>query len=99
MWGGKGRNKLGFAAVYCNDNINNKAYISMIVVKKEYQYRGIGTKLLEEVIKIVRDAGMKIIILEVAKGNDKARNFYGKQGFLQVNETEGSYFMGKEINK
>lgn len=71
----------------------------MIVVKKEYQYRGIGTKLLEEVIKIVRDAGMKIIILEVAKGNDKARNFYGKQGFLQVNETEGSYFMGKEINK
>lgn len=96
---GKEEIKLGYVAIYCNDNINKRAYISMIVVKKDYQYKGIGTKLLEEAIKTAQKERMETIVLKVAKDNIKAQNFYRKHGFWQINEMGNSYLMGKVISK
>ena len=88
---------LGFIAFYCNDCIDYRAFISMVVVKNRYHHKGWGTRLLEEAINISRSMGMKILSLEVARENKIAQAFYKKQGFLLIKEEKNSCFMSKDI--
>lgn len=88
---------IGYVAVYCNDKEYNRAFISMIIVKKSWQSRGMGTMLLKAAIKAAKEMGMQKISLEVAKENKVAVYFYRKHGFSQVKENEYSSFMEKEI--
>ena len=73
---------VGYAAFYCNDIITELAYLSMIVVKKEYQHFGIGKALMERMKTICMDKGFRAIRLEVDVNNNKARNLYHKCGYV-----------------
>ena len=57
----------------------------------DYQRKGIGTMLLDEVISKTIDAGLKNIVLEVRSSNEKAINFYTKNGFKIINVRKGYY--------
>jgi ribosomal protein S18 acetylase RimI-like enzyme len=61
-------------------------YIDQIAVKKEYQRRGCGTRLLAEVFALARDKGIKTIALDTWSFNQQARSFLRKQGFSPFNE-------------
>lgn len=89
---------IGYAAFYCNNISERKAYISMIAVKDQYGHYGIGTKLLNEVIKISKNSGMKFLCLESDKQNIKANAFYKKHSFFIVNDTGNSFFWEKRIS-
>ncbi|MCX6731111.1 MAG: N-acetyltransferase [Candidatus Roizmanbacteria bacterium] len=56
--------------------------IQRLHIIPEYQRRGIGSKLIEEVIKTFPKA-LKIE-LEVEKQNERALTFYQKQGFQRI---------------
>lgn len=71
----------GYASFYCNDLNTKTAYLSMIVVKKEYQHFGIGKALMERMKTICMDKGFRAIRLEVDVNNNKARNLYHKCGY------------------
>ncbi len=86
---------IGYAAFYCNNIAEQKAYLSMIAVKKQYEHCGIGTKLLNESIKIARNSGMKFLCLESDKQNFRATAFYEKHGFSVIYETERNYLWKK----
>lgn len=63
-------------------------YIKDVVVKPEYQHKGIGKMLIDELLKFVRDNGIKetSIFVELCAMPDKIP-FYEKQGFF-ANEAQ-----------
>lgn len=70
--------------------------ISM-AIKNEYRSKGLGTKLIEEVIKIYKIQGIKALSLSVDKQN-LAYKLYIKQGFSIFSETETSVSMIKYLS-
>jgi ribosomal-protein-alanine N-acetyltransferase len=65
-----------------------KGHLISLVVGRRQRRQGIGTRLIEEVIR--RSAGIPLS-LEVRVGNRGARRFYGALGFREV-ETMKSYY-------
>ena len=76
-----------------NDIVNKKAFLSMIIVGRKFQGSGFGQKLLDYVIHDSRKSGMQILSLEVNKSNCTALKFYGKNGFVNEDENDSSFFM------
>lgn len=58
--------------------------ITNIVVKKDFRKKGIGNKLLAELIKFAKTNNKDKIILEVNKTNLPAIKLYEKNGFKNV---------------
>ncbi len=52
-----------------------------LIVKKEYRGRLVGQKLLEKMEQYFKSVGCKALILGVFGYNDKAINFYTKNGY------------------
>ena len=63
------------------------AYISKLATNPDSQVIGIGTKLLTEIISILKGEDIKRIELIVELDNSKAIKFYKKLGF----QIEGTY--------
>ncbi len=56
-------------------NINN------VVIKEAYRRKGFASALMDEVIKICKREKVKKLYLEVATGNEAAKELYAKFGF------------------
>lgn len=63
-----------------------------LAVKKQYRQKGIGTKLMNEMLKFLRKVPYKQVSLAVKKEN-YAVKMYQKLGFQIVNETLEEYSM------
>lgn len=72
---------MGVIAFYCNDDVMKEAFLSMIVVKQEYQKIGVGKKLLLYMESVCQKYGMEKIKLNVAGTNLKAQSFYVRNGY------------------
>ena len=72
----------------------DKSELVYIYVKEEYRNKGIATKLLNEAITDLKQKEVINITLEVNENNQKAINFYLKNGFKTVALRENYY--GKE---
>lgn len=70
----------GFIAYYCNDD-SRSAFVSMLMVREEYQRQGIGRTFLDQVIADCKKVGKDQIRLEVDADNIKGLSFYRKNGF------------------
>lgn len=75
-----------------------------IVVKKDQRNLGIGSKLLEEIIKKAIEINSKTITLEVNENNLPAIKLYEKYGFKQIglrkkyyNNTDNAIIMTKLV--
>lgn len=75
---------IGYIAYYRNDFDNYNAYISTVVIKKEYRGMGIGKSLLRKVISDCESHGFTTIKLEVDNNNDKAIFLYKSFGFMRT---------------
>lgn len=90
-----------YAKIIYNQKINNYdvSYIKNVVdfklleeKCKEYRGKGIGTKLMETMLKILKDKGYKKTSLAVQKDN-YAVKMYKKVGFKIIDENEQEYIM------
>ena len=72
---------VGFAGVI--DTLD-QLEITNIVVKKKFRKKGIGNKLLQDLIKIAKEKGKIEITLEVNNINLPAIKLYEKNGFKKV---------------
>ena len=59
----------------------DSATVCQLAVKKEYQNKGVASRLLEESFKILKDNDVLFYTLEVREHNDKAISLYKKMGF------------------
>lgn len=82
-------NQIGVLATHITDN--GDLFINEINLLKEYQGKGIGTKILSDILNNNLD---RRIILQVFKDNP-AINLYKRLGFKIYNETETHYQMEK----
>ena len=65
--------------------------IFKIGVKKEYQRKGVGTKLIQKLIEIAKEKNISKIFLEVKASNLSAYNFYKKLGFKEMYRRKNYY--------
>jgi ribosomal-protein-alanine N-acetyltransferase len=65
--------------------------IFKIGVKKKYQRKGVGTKLIQKLIEIAREKNISKIFLEVKASNLSAYNFYKKLGFKEMYRRKNYY--------
>lgn len=72
-------------------NITKKGHVVSIAVLPEYRKRGIGTSLILQAMKEMRNYGMRECYLEVRVSNQIAKNLYGKIGFKEVKTIQGYY--------
>lgn len=91
-------NILGYCAFYANNPKTKDVYITLIAVKPMYQNTHIGKRLLRTLVDMAISRGLLTISLEVKKDNQKAINFYRRNGFTVVGEkTSSSYLMSKSL--
>lgn len=57
------------------------AELDEIFVKPEYRSKGIGSKLVHEFLKWIKEIGAKRMMVQTFAASDKAINFYKKFGF------------------
>lgn len=73
----------GFISFYANDNVTLTAFLSMIVVRKAFQGKKIGSRFLRDATSILRQRGFSALRLEVRKDNTSAIRFYIRKGFTR----------------
>ena len=62
----------------------------------DYQGRGVGSFMLEQLDHLARLRGCTHLVLEVAENNNDALTFYRKRNF---NKLDATYFMAHKIER
>lgn len=88
---------VGFIAFYNNDRINYSGFLSMLIVKNQFQGYGVGSMLLKLCIEQCKKDGMATLRLEVNRENARAIHLYEKLGFKEVEKSEDSIFLEKKL--
>ena len=66
------------------DKWNNRMRVWEFLVEEEYRRRRIGTLLMKHAVKIARDKGARMLVLETQTNNAPAIEFYLKFGFQLI---------------
>lgn len=61
-----------------------RVYVSRMIVKKKYRNRGIGSEILEFLIRKAKEMGYSEMTIGVDKDNVNALHLYRKYGFTEV---------------
>ena len=73
-----------------------RVYVSRMIVKKDYQNRGIGSEILKFLIEKAKEMGFSEMTIGVDKDNVKALHLYKKFGFTEIlfdgADENGEYF-------
>jgi GNAT superfamily N-acetyltransferase len=80
---------IGFATTFIAwySWVGKTFYLDDIYVKEKFRHLGLGSKIMEEVIKMAREAGCKKIRWQVSEWNENAINFYKKLG-AEIDDVE-----------
>jgi len=96
--------RLEFGLSNISERLVKKGHIISIAVMEEFRRRGIGSKLIEEALKRLKECGASEVYLEVRISNYPAITLYRKMGFKAVRiiegyyrDGEGAYLMVKEL--
>lgn len=76
-----GEKVIGYAGVWI---LGDEGHISNVAVDPDYRRKGIGSKLLEAFLALMKTHGATSATLEMRVSNDAARNLYEKHGFKSV---------------
>lgn len=79
---------VGYFGLWC---LFDQAQITTIGTKKEYQKQGVGSFMMEQLIRIAIDNECEFITLEVRVSNQVAQNLYMKHGFETINIRKDYY--------
>ena len=71
----------------------HRGWINYFAVHPEFQSRGYGKQLMDNVENRLRELGCPKIILQIREGNDKVFSYYQKLGFVEEKRTN----MGKRL--
>ena len=74
----------------------DEAHVTNVAVAPSSQRRGIGRRLMVEILRTARDAGMTCSTLEVRAGNSAALHLYESLGFERSAVRRGYYPDNKE---
>ena len=89
---------------------NEEAWISSILIHNSFQKKGIGTKAVRAIIKMLKDTyDIKTVLIGILSGNAIGRGFWSKMGFNYIrtieqyiklnNKNEDFIIMKKDLKK
>ena len=81
---------------YSFQKIFDEGYINNIAIKREYQSKGYGTKLFEDLIERAQKFEVKALTLEVEDDNERAIKVYKKFGFIEEGRRKNFYLNKKD---
>jgi len=84
---------VGFVVGFLSSETTGRIF--SLAVHPSYQNRKLGSALLKDIIQVFRRIEVSEIILEVRKGNVKARKFYKRHGFYQTGVVDKYYNDGE----
>jgi ribosomal protein S18 acetylase RimI-like enzyme len=87
-----GERLAGFAIMQFGEE---RAHLSLLAVRPDYQRQGVARRMLEWLIESALTAGIAGIHLELRETNLGARRFYLNQGFVETVRIPG-YYRGVE---
>lgn len=79
---------VGYAGIWKSID---EGHITNIVTKKEKRGKHIGTKMLEEIIKLAKVKNLRCVTLEVNEYNKPAIKLYKKYNFVEVGKRKKYY--------
>jgi len=74
----------------------DEAHLGNLAVTPRLRRRGIGERILKELIEMAKSKGVNLMTLEVRESNEKARALYEKMKFKLVAIRKGYYSDTKE---
>lgn len=84
---------LGYAVLWC---VLDQGELANIAVRPELRGRGLGARLLDEVLAVSRRQGVAKLYLEVRDSNDGALRLYERFGFREVGRRQSYYTEPRE---
>jgi len=86
-----------FKAVIKTADVGRVGHLISIAVLEPYRGRGIGSALLRETIRVMKEVyDVESIYLEVRVSNNVAIRLYEKYGFIKMRRIEGYYTDGED---
>ena len=79
---------VGFIACYCNNYESKKAFISLVLIDKQYRGQGISRKIFDQLFGLLKEKKFTNCGLEVRRDNVNAINLYKSLGFKSVDSTD-----------
>lgn len=79
---------LGYAVLWC---ILDQGELANIAIRPELRGRGLGARLLREVVDTCREQGVRSLYLEVRESNHAAVALYQQFGFRDVGRRKNYY--------
>ena len=99
----RGRECMGFAAMYANDWDSRTAYITLFAVRQDFQKQRVGTRLMQKCVELAEQRQMREIRLEVLRADTGPITFYRKMGFRYAGdasaEGQGSVYMCLKLQR
>ncbi|MCK4310898.1 MAG: ribosomal protein S18-alanine N-acetyltransferase [Methanomicrobia archaeon] len=74
----------------------SEGHIISLATDKNFRRKKVGTLLVENLLKIFKENGVKKVKLEVRKHNTTAQNLYEKLGFFKAKELPRYYENGED---
>lgn len=65
-------------------NLDGEAHVTNVAVRADMRGKGLGERLMNELMQHAADCGMVWMSLECRRGNIAAQNLYHKLGFIDV---------------
>lgn len=84
---------IGYAGFW---NVSGEGDITNVAVLPEYRRNGVGSRLIETVIKKASELNLSLLTLEVRKSNIAAQGLYSKYGFDIIGERKRYYSDNRE---
>ncbi len=81
------------ALIYRREN-EKVGHIYTLDVTPKARNKKVGSKLLEEAERILRQKGVRVCFLEVRADNMPARELYQKSGYIEIGKLENFYYPG-----
>jgi ribosomal-protein-alanine N-acetyltransferase len=82
---------IGYVMARRSSRANRQWDIAAIAVRKDRRGRGVGTRLMSELLKALRGLGAAVVRLEVKTENEMAQRLYRRFGFVPTSLLRGYY--------
>ncbi len=90
-------NLKGVISYYNNDEAKEHSFLTLILISKDFQGKGLGKLLLQMSINDLKNKGFAYYSLEVLKSNEKAIRLYANNGFQNKQDRGELWLMEKKL--